>query len=148
MARKVDMSAEINMDPLGCPTHLTKLDVVGLLLKRAGLDFEAGGVINPEFEKILEAMLWIHTGKSIQYGDYIKTHGSDPIDFCLMEHYADVKRKFVRADNFLRQKLSGGKIPIEELLDTYTDLAVYGALGVQLVMHLMEREKNETSKSN
>lgn len=112
------------------------------LIERAGLtqDLINMGSADEGFKDIVQAMLAIHKGKEVLYGNYMETHGSDPKYFALMEHYADVKRKFVRADNYLKKALAGADIDIMELLDTYCDIAVYGAIGVQLVLHLKERE--------
>jgi hypothetical protein len=113
------------------------------LLERAGLAQEIvdRGQTDQDFNEILDALREIHKGKQVLYGNYLTTHGSDPLKFCLMEHYCDIKRKFVRAENFLKKVMDGQDIPMPELLDTYSDIAVYGALGVQLLFHLMEREK-------
>jgi hypothetical protein len=113
------------------------------LIARSGLtlDIMAYGQDNPVFAEILKAMGLIHTGKQVLYGDYLQTHGSDPLLFALMEHFCDVKRKYVRAEHFVKKASEGTLLDLDELLDTYCDLAVYGAIGVQLVNHLKRREE-------
>ena len=112
------------------------------LISRAGLSKEmvALGKGDQQFSEILAALEAIHKGKQALYGNYLETHGADPLKFCLMEHYGDIKRKFVRSENFMKKLMDGKDIPLSELLDTYSDIAVYGALGVQLILHLMERQ--------
>lgn len=116
-----------------------------LLLKRAGITHELlnAGKSDDLFAEILSAMKAIHRGKEALYGNYMETHGNDPTNFALMEHFCDIKRKFVRADGFIKKRMEGNNIDLKEMLDTYSDIAVYGAIGVQLVIHLMEREQNE-----
>lgn len=112
-----------------------------LLVKRAGLtaDVLAKGETDAEFGAILGALAAIRSGKEVLYGDYIVTHGSSPT--ALIEHYCDVKRKFVRAQGFMERRMRGEQIALEELVDTYSDLAVYSALGIKLLLHLMAKGK-------
>lgn len=117
-------------------------DEFDLLFKRAGIDTlkDFGGTSDDIFRSITNVILDIHGDKSFLYGNYIETHGNDPELMCLFEHFSDLKRKFVRAENYIRKRADGVNIDIEELLDTYLDLAVYGALGVQLILHLRRRQ--------
>lgn len=110
-----------------------------LLLKRAGLSPEhiAKGRDDAEFRAILEALAAIRRGKEVLYGDYMQTHGESPT--ALVEHYCDVKRKFVRAQGFVAKRLEGDKIDLHELLDTYSDLAVYSVLGIKLLRHMIAK---------
>jgi hypothetical protein len=112
------------------------------LVERSGLTSDIILRSQPDlyFKAILEAMETIKNGKEVLYGDYMQVHGGDPELFALMEHFADVKRKFVRAQEYMKKRANGADIAMVELLDTYIDMAVYGALGVRLVAHLMERK--------
>lgn len=119
------------------------------LIKRAGLtiDMVEKGKRDHYFEEILDGLEMVHRGKEVLYGRYLEIHGSDPQMFALMEHFADLKRKYVRAEHFMKHSMEGVEIDILELYDTYTDMAVYAAMGVQLIEHLMERE-NAPDKSS
>ena len=115
------------------------------LLDRAGITEELleQGDDDADFHEILEALGAIHIGKSVLYGDYMETHGSDPELFCLIMHFCDLRRKFLRAENFIHMRADGKNISKTELLDTYTDIAVYGMLGVQLLEHLAKRTQDD-----
>jgi len=118
------------------------------LIQRAGLTEAILQISkkNPKFKEILETMEIIYNGKQVLYGDYLETHGSDPTNLAIAEHYCDIKRKYVRADSAVKKILSGENIDIDELTDTYLDLAVYGAIGVMLIDHLKER--NDRTRKN
>lgn len=118
------------------------------LVNRAGLDaaMVEMGREDFEFNLITLAMRKIHRGKEVLYGNYLHTHGNDPEKFALMEHFCDVKRKYVRAESFLKATMEGRDIPLDELLDTYADMAVYAVMGIQMILHLERRGiKHETS---
>ena len=121
------------------------MKTVARMVSRAGLTHELvdKGSDDNEFHQILQGMKLIRKGKEVLYGNYIETHGSDPTNFALMEHFADLKRKYVRAEHFMKLTMSGGDIDINELFDTYSDMAVYAAMGIQLIEHLIERDKND-----
>lgn len=125
-----------------------EMNIADLMIERAGLSSKilSHSVSDPQFDLILQGIRQIHNGKEVLYGQYIKTHGEDPKLFALMEHFADIKRKFIRAETFLKKSMSGHDIDLVELFDTYVDIAVYGALGVQLLSHLM-RKQNESARS-
>jgi len=127
----------------------SEMNLADLMIERAGLSSSilSHGTSDPTFDLVLQGIRQIHNGKEVLYGSYMETHGSDPTLFALMEHFADIKRKFVRAETFLKKNMSGQKIGLVELFDTYVDIAVYGALGVQLLAHLMTRELNEQTRS-
>lgn len=116
-----------------------------VMVQRAGLDYEMvdRGVDDPDFEAILDGMKLVHQGKEVLYGSYIKTHGDDPKLMALIQHFCDLKRKYVRAETFINKMANGENFPLEELLDTYGDLAVYGAMGIQMIWHLQKREIRE-----
>lgn len=94
-----------------------------------------------DFEMIIETLKEIHRAKGVLYGNYIETHGCDPELLALTEHYADVKRKFVRADNYMKQRHNGKDLSPTLLIDTYMDMAVYSILGIQLAMEKAERRE-------
>ena len=123
--------------------------IIALMRDMAGVTstLAQAGPPNEDFVAILEGMKDIHRAKTVLYGDYLKTHGSDPQLFALMEHFADIKRKYVRAENFMKLVMSGKDMSTDELFDTYSDLAVYAAMGVQLLIHLGERDQNEQASS-
>lgn len=112
------------------------------LLKRAGITKELlkEAEDDPIFFEILESLGAIHAGKAVLYGDYMETHGVDPEMFCLIQHFCDLRRKFLRAENFIKMRAEGRQIDKMELLDTYSDIAVYGMLGIQLLDHLEKRK--------
>lgn len=131
-------------------TRNIEMTLIDVLLERAGVNSEliSAGMDDPIFEDILEAMKLIHKGKEALYGQYVYTHGNDPTMFALMEHFADLKRKYIRSEQFMKQRMSGVNIDMAELLDTYSDMAVYAAMGVQLVHHLIKRDSRERASSN
>ncbi len=123
--------------------------IIAMMRDRAGVTSMLAQASPPseDFVAILEGMKDIHRAKTILYGNYIKTHGSDPQLFALMEHFSDIKRKYVRAEHFMKLVMSGKDMSTDELFDTYSDLAVYAAMGVQLLIHLGERDQNEQASS-
>ena len=116
------------------------------MLRRAGLtnDIIRLGIEDEHFREVLETMLTIHTGKQVLYGDYQEKHGDEPRLFSLMLIYSDIKRKFTRIENYMLAAAAGKTtIPVEELLDTYMDIAVYGAMGVELIQNMLEKERGK-----
>lgn len=130
-------------------THqLTKL-----ILQRSGLSDEMvmKGKSDMQFDAILQALSDVHKGKEVLYGSYLETHGEDPKIFSLVTHYADIKRKFVRVENIIKAMSKDKDISIDELLDTYADMAVYAVMGIQLINHHKEVEEKQnatTQQSN
>lgn len=120
---------------------MTPHEFINLLISRAGLSKEMieKGRDDLRFINVMQAMEQIHKGKEVLYGNYLETHGRDPELFALMEHFADLKRKYIRAETFIKKRADGDDIPLLELLDTYMDMSVYAAMGVDLIRHLMER---------
>lgn len=117
-----------------------------LIVERAGLtqkDIEQG---KPDqvFETIVAALVDVHRGKEVLYGNYMETHGSEPENFCIIQHFCDTKRKYVRSENFVKLKADNKDVELVQLLDTYADMAVYSIMGVQLIMHLMTRGKTKS----
>lgn len=117
------------------------------LVKRSGLTDEeiAKGKPDLNFERILKGLCDIHRGKEALYGNYLETHGKDPDAFFLTQHFCDLKRKYVRAENFIKQFDPKDKdgIQLEQLIDTYSDMAVYAVMGIQAVFHIINRRVDE-----
>jgi len=107
-----------------------------MLTDRAGLSTEMiqRGVPDEQFENICNALKQIHRGKEVLYGNYLETHGGDPTNFALMEHFADFKRKYVRAEIYIKKRLEGDVHDLSQLLDTYSDAAVYALMGIQMCL--------------
>lgn len=120
----------------------SEAEIKSLLLRRAGLtvDEVSKGKSDPSFENLMNVLSDIHRGKEVLYGSYLETHGSEPENFCLVSHFCDMKRKYVRAENIVKIKSEGGDVGLIELLDTYSDLAVYAVMGVQMIIHLQQRK--------
>lgn len=119
------------------------MSVQFLLLKRAGLseaDVAAGRTDNL-FNDIADILKDIHKGKEVLYGDYLITHGSDSDKLFLLQHFCDLKRKYVRYENYSKRVLENKDVDIYELLDTLSDLAVYSIMGLQMVDELLKREQ-------
>ena len=120
------------------------------LIARAGLstDDVKRGMGNEHFNTIISALSDIHAGKQVLYGDYIKNNGSDAPIFCLMSHFFDIKRKYIRSENFIKDAAAGKKHNINSLIDTYSDMAVYAILGIQLIVHLDKRRQENVKSIN
>lgn len=113
------------------------------LIRRAGLstDLISGGDPRPSFDAVLIAMSKIRRGKEALYGSFIENKKGDSVNFALIGHFVDMRRKWARANTFIQGKFEEDKdFEIEELLDTYIDLAVYAALGVQLIEAIRKGE--------
>lgn len=119
------------------------------LIKKSGLTTDQiyKQSVDFQFGAILHTLQKIHTGKAVLYGDYIKTHGNQNDLLCLMQLFADMKRKWLRFENWIdiatdenQQTLSQ-----DELLDTFSDLAVYSVMAIQMLDYL-EKKRNENEK--
>lgn len=119
------------------------MDIKQMLLSRSGLTEQLINAGKPDeaFSRICSALEDIHKGKEVLYGEYLITHGSDPTLFALIEHFCDIKRKYVRAEHFVKGVSAGVQFDLHELLDTYCDTAVYAIMGIQLVLHLKQRDE-------
>lgn len=115
------------------------------LIGRAGLSEELvkTGEVDSGFNAIMDQLMEVHRGKSVLYGNYLKTHGNEPINYSLMQHFLDMKRKYIRAENYVKSCMDDKPIDPLELVDTYADMAVYAALGVQLLQYFIERETDD-----
>lgn len=117
-------------------------DKVSELLTRASVSDSSPQASTDEqhqFRMFADAMTQIHGAKAIHYGDYIKTHGSDTPQIFATEHYCDIKRKYVRAKTFVERMTRGEAVDFTDLLDTYSDLAVYAIMGLQMAFHCREK---------
>lgn len=126
------------------------MDVEELIYKHSGLPdslLNDDSRIEPQGKmgQILGALYHVHRGKGVLYGNFINNKKNSPELLAIIEHYCDIKRKWVRINNIIH-KLSnfGPQNPVEEisesdlklaLFETYTDLAVYSAMGLELIHH-------------
>lgn len=117
-----------------------KIDIVETLVHQADLSREVldCATNDHEFLKVLHGLEQIHNGKGVLYGNYLETHGQGNELLCLTEHFCDMKRKYIRADHYIKQRFNDNNLPLTELLKSYSDLAVYAMLGLQLVFKKME----------
>lgn len=92
-----------------------------------------------EFNSFANAMCSIHAAKAIHYGDYLKTHGDESVELFAVQHFCDIKRKYVRAKTFIERMTRGESVDFTDLLDTYSDLAVYAVMGLQMAFHCREK---------
>lgn len=117
------------------------------LLRRASIHEDAREADTEEtsqFNYMLEAIKRIHHVKALGYGDYIKTHGDESKELFATQHFCDIKRKYVRAKNFIERMTRGETVDFHDLLDTYSDLAVYAVMGLQMAFHVIEKEDGVT----
>lgn len=126
---------------------MEKHDIIATMVNRAGItvDISTKSKVDHTFDAIVEGMIKIHESKQVLYGNYIETHGKDPELFALMEHFCDIKRKYVRAEHYMKRIMIGEHIDKNQLFDTYSDMAVYAAMGIQLLIHLEERNEQTSS---
>ncbi len=123
------------------------MDIKQKLIEKSGLTQKEidSGTNDEDIRIIMDALLEIRQGKEFLHGNYVNTHGQDDYKYALMQHFMDTKRKYLRADHFIKKLISEGEDPdIELLYDTYADLALYAILGVQLVKHLEQRQSKCT----
>ena len=66
----------------------------------------------------------------------MKTRSQEPENFALLSLFFDVKRKYVRFENMAKMIASGEKLSHDEIIDTLSDLAVYGVMGLMLMDYL------------
>lgn len=108
------------------------------LLKLSGLSSEilSKSEKSAEFIAIQDTLAKIHAGKGVLYGDYVKTRSQEPKNFALLSLFFDIKRKYVRFENMAKMIASGEKLSHDEIIDTLSDLAVYGVMGLMLMDYL------------
>lgn len=92
-----------------------------------------------QFNMLVSCLMNIYSAKAVHYGSYIKTHGDDSPQLFAVEHFCDIKRKYVRAKTFIERMTRGELVDFTDLLDTYSDLAVYAVMGLQMVFHCREK---------
>lgn len=80
--------------------------------------------------------------EGVLYGDYVKTRSQELKNFALLLLFFDIKRKYVRFENMAKMIASGEKVSHDEIIDTLSDLAVYGVMGLML-MDYFEGEEND-----
>lgn len=93
-----------------------------------------------EFNSLADTLCRIHAVKAIHYGDYLKTHGDETKELFATQHFCDIKRKYVRAKTFIERMTRGETVDFHDLLDTYSDLAVYAVMGLQMAFSVIEKE--------
>lgn len=93
-----------------------------------------------EFNSLADTLCRIHAVKANHYGDYLKTHGDETKELFAVQHFCDIKRKYVRAKNFIERMTRGESVDFHDLLDTYSDLAVYAVMGLQMAFHCIEKD--------
>lgn len=124
-------------------------EIINALVARASLTdaIVAKGKSDPDFDSILQGLSAIHKGKEVGYGSYKKANESVPVDFRIIFHYADMRRKFIRLENLAMQatKKDGG-VDFFDLLDTYSDLAVYAAMGLQMIFDICLDKEEKKAK--
>lgn len=112
------------------------------LMRRASVVPEAPEAETDEqqqFRALANALVSIHGAKAVHYGDYLKTHGDESVQLFAVQHFCDIKRKYVRAKTFIERMTRGEKIDFTDLLDTYSDLAVYAIMGLQMAFHCRDK---------
>ena len=118
-------------------------DQGSLILSKSGVTDSSPQVSHSEehhqYAVFSDVLVKIHGAKAVQYGDYLKTHGDETSQLFAMQHFCDIKRKYVRAKVFMERMARGEDVNFEELLDTYSDLAVYAIMGLQMAFHCMEK---------
>lgn len=119
-----------------------KIDKELELLTRASIHPDAVGaetMETKEFKELVDALQRIYAVKATHYGSYIATHGQDSPQLFATEHFCDIKRKYVRAKTFIERMTRGEVVDFTDLLDTYSDLAVYAIMGLQMAFHCREK---------
>lgn len=96
-----------------------------------------------QFNYFCDSFKRIHAAKAVHYGDYIKTHGDETPQLFAVQHFCDIKRKYVRAKTFVERMTRGEQVDFTDLLDTYSDLAVYAIMGLQMAFHCREKMQPE-----
>jgi len=118
-------------------------DQGSLILSKSGVTDSSPQVSHSEehhqYAVFSDVLVKIHGAKAVQYGDYLKTHGDETSQLFAMQHFCDIKRKYVRAKVFMERMARGEDVNFEDLLDTYSDLAVYAIMGLQMAFHCMEK---------
>lgn len=129
---------------------LNKHNIIELLTSISGVDNVKPSVdiSKSQMTSILIAMEYIFYQKDGKYGNFLDNADSEE-KVALFEHYIMVKRKYSRLATYSKARLKGEELPLDGVLDTYLDLAIYSAMGVLLVLTLMEKldEKSRVSST-
>ncbi len=115
------------------------------LCKLAGVDPDgayAGGAHGFEFNEILITLLIIGNAKVDQYGDSRMLVESADYDTKML--YSDLHRKHIRINQLMatiKESIwdNGGTVPVDSLMETFADLAVYAVRGIQILARLEEK---------
>lgn len=115
------------------PVNMEMYKLRSLLLERAGVSMDRLPFELPEskFKDILKVLEEIQHVKAQQYGDYIKQQKDVTARLALFDHFVNIRRKFKRAEHTIERIVDREANP-DDLLDTYSDLAVYAVLGIML----------------
>lgn len=78
------------------------------------------------FEKVLDYIGDLRLDKCRQYGE--RRYENPDIEFNRAMAYSDVYRKFIRLEQQMKIRA-----PLQDLFETYRDLAAYSAMALQLI---------------
>lgn len=117
------------------------------LCKLAGVDPESkpvGGAHAVEYAWVLNALQTIGSAKVDQYGDSRMLVESRDYDTKML--YSDLHRKHIRI-NQLMEAIKAAiwntddemPLPVDALMETFSDLAVYSVRGIQILRRLEEK---------
>jgi hypothetical protein len=128
-------------------TDKNLLSLYGRLCTLAGVDPTrddfVGGAHAFEFHVILLALQKIGDAKVDSYGDSRMRVESADYDTKML--YSDLHRKHIRINELMAAiKIaiwSGEPIPVDTLMETFSDLAVYSVRGIQILRRLEEKGK-------
>lgn len=129
-------------------TDLTAVEVKALyarLCTLAGVDPAndtfVGGAHAFEFHIILLALQKIGDAKVDSYGDSRMQVESADYDMKML--YSDLHRKHIRINEMMaviKAAIWGGEhVPVDLLMETFSDLAVYAVRGIQILRRLEEK---------
>jgi hypothetical protein len=97
-------------------------------------------VLNPshEFVLMVNTLADIFAYKNKMYGNFYANADEDDT-VAIFEQYMMIKRKFSRLANYAKRRITGEKLPLEQVLDTMIDLSIYSIMGMMLVLNRMEK---------
>lgn len=117
------------------------------LCKLAGVDPEAkpvGGAHAVEYAWVLNALQQIGSAKVDQYGDSRMLVESRDYDTKML--YSDLHRKHIRINELMAAIKTAiwtvgyeDPLPVNVLMETFSDLAVYAVRGIQILRRLEEK---------
>lgn len=130
-------------------TEASVRSLYGRLCTLAGVDPEnddyKGGDYAFEFSIVLLALQKIGNAKVDSYGDTRMKVESADYDSKML--YSDLHRKHIRINEqmaMIKQAIwnedaNAGDIPVDSLMETFSDLAVYAVRGIQILRRLEEK---------